>query len=56
MAEKFTKRTAPKVMFVNSGHGDTRRLEDCARLNFISAGQGELDGVRPYFFQIKSET
>src|SRR5436190_9682228 len=50
MPEKFTSRKIPKVMFVNCGHANTRRIEVCARLNFVSAGQGKEDGVRPFFF------
>ena len=50
MPERFTKRTTQKVMFANCGHGSIRRLEDCARLGFISAGHGKVDGVRPFFF------
>ncbi|HRO86105.1 MAG TPA: hypothetical protein PK110_14875 [Niabella sp.] len=50
MPEKFTKRKIPTVMFANCGHGQTRRLDDSAALNFISAGQGQDDGVRPFYF------
>src|SRR4051812_31219330 len=50
MQEKFTKRQTPKVMFANCGHGSTRRIEDCAKLNFISAGQGQVRGAKPYHF------
>lgn len=48
--EKFTTRQIPNVMFANCGHENTRKIEDCARLNFISAGQGRTDGVEPYYF------
>lgn len=47
---KFTTRTNPNVMFANCGHEDTRRLQDCVRLGFISAGQGRADGVEQYYF------
>lgn len=47
---KFTSRTIPKVMFANCGHHNTRLLQDCARLGYISAGQGRTDGVERYFF------
>ena len=50
MPEKFTNRRIPKVMFVNCGHHNTRRLKDCARLNFVSAGQGKDEGVRGFYF------
>lgn len=48
--EKFTRRTVPNVMFANCGHENTRLLQDCARLNFISAGQGRVDGAAPFYF------
>lgn len=35
----YTSRTIPTLMHANCGHGEIRRLEDCFRLNFISAGQ-----------------
>jgi len=47
---KSTTRTNPKVMFANCGHGEHRKLEDCAKLNFISAGQGNKSGKAPDFF------
>ncbi len=50
MPEIFTNRMIPKVMFANCGHENTRRLEDMVRLNFISAGHGNMEGVRPYYF------
>lgn len=50
MPEIFTNRQTPEVMFANCGHGNTRLLKDCATLNFISAGQGDLNGVREYYF------
>lgn len=37
-------------MFANCGDGHTRKLEDCAKLNFISAGQGKEDGRKEYHF------
>lgn len=50
MPVKFTNRKTPQVMFANCGHFPHRRFEDSARLNYISAGRGKSDGVRPYFF------
>jgi hypothetical protein len=47
---KFTTRTVPKVMFANCGHHNTRLLQDCARLGYISAGQGRNNNVEPYYF------
>ena len=48
--EKFTKRTTPSIYFANCGHGQYRSIEDCASLNYISAGHGiELNG-RPFYF------
>ena len=47
---KFTTRTIPNVMFANCGHHNTRLLPDCARLGYISAGQGLADEVEPYYF------
>ncbi|ERM80912.1 hypothetical protein P872_11070 [Rhodonellum psychrophilum GCM71 = DSM 17998] len=47
---KYTSRTIPKVMHANCGHGKHRRLEDCAKFSFISAGQGEEQGRNPDFF------
>ena len=40
-------RTIPTVMHANCGHYNHRLLEDCARLNFISAGQGDKEGRKP---------
>jgi len=37
-------------MHANCGHGNNRKLEDCARLNFISAGQGDGRGKKPDTF------
>lgn len=56
MPNRLTKRTVPKVMFANCGHGSTRRLEDMASLSFICAGHGLSDGRKPYYFsnQIRS--
>lgn len=34
----------PNIYFVNCGHGPTRNLNDCAKLGFISAGQGKTFG------------
>ena len=50
MQIKFTKRQIPQVMFANCGHANIRLLQDCARLGFISAGQGKADGNKPYYF------
>jgi hypothetical protein len=47
---KFTARTIPTVMHANCGHGKHRKLDDCARLNFISAGQGEDRKRKPDTF------
>lgn len=46
MVEKFTTRKTPTVLFANCGHENTRRLEDCVSLGFISAGQGN----KPFYF------
>ena len=43
-------RTIPTVMHANCGHYNHRLLEDCARLNFISAGQGDEEGRKPDTF------
>lgn len=48
--EKSTTRKISKVMFANCGHYNHRRLEDSARLNFISAGQGQDEGVKEFYF------
>ena len=45
--QQFTSRIIPKVMFANCGHHNTRLLQDCARLGYISAGQGLNDNVAP---------
>jgi HNH endonuclease len=50
MPINFTSRQIPQVMFANYGHENTRLLQDCVRLGFISAGQGKADGVKPYYF------
>jgi len=47
---KNTSRTTPKVMFANCGHEKHRKLEDSAKFNFISAGQGKKSGKPPDFF------
>jgi hypothetical protein len=50
MPEKFTDRKTPKVMFANCGHGSHRRLEDSAKFNFLSAGQGKFEKQDPFYF------
>ncbi len=40
----------PEIFFANCGHGETRKLQDCAKLGFISAGQGREDGRVPDYF------
>jgi HNH endonuclease len=47
---KYTTRTIPRVMHANCGHGNHRKLEDCVRLNFISAGQGDEEDRKPDVF------
>lgn len=46
----FTKRNKPQIMFANCGHKDTRRLEDNAKLGFISAGQGREEEQEEFYF------
>ena len=50
MPIKFISRQTPQVMFANCGHENTRLLQDCVRLSFISAGQGKAAGVKAYYF------
>ena len=50
MPERFTRRTVPKIMFANCGHGPNRRLEDMVKYSFISAGHGLADGRDAYYF------
>jgi len=40
----------PKLYFANCGDGPTRKWNDCYKLGFISAGQGNLQNVAAGYF------
>jgi hypothetical protein len=40
----------PKIYFANCGDGPNRKWQDCARLGFMAAGQGKIQGTQPGYF------